>query len=428
MIHRRKGKNASLVSVATALVLSTAACGGSAPSSGGREAGSDGAAAEGEKGTIIVGLLNPATGPFAALGEDVNAGFQAYLDSKGGVLSGYGVKVVTGDTANDEAKASIKARQLVEQDGAQIVIGFVNSAVAYAVAPYLVKADVPLLITVAGADGLTREMGGDIFRVSYTSSQDTMPAGEYTCKDLGYETAAIVALDYSFGWEAAGGFARTYEGAGCDVVQEIYAPLETQDWGPYISQIDKSVDTVFVVAPGSDGIRLLSAYRGFGGEVPIVAHGSTTDEQLLSSQAETADGVVTSLHYSPRLDTSVNKTFVQQFSEATDRGANQYAEDGYTAAMVLEAALADFDGEVTSGDLKEALGNVSLEAPRGPLEFDEYGQAVYNVYIRKVELTDGEWVNEPIETIPDVSQFWTYEPEEYLKFPPYDELKGTWAN
>ena len=428
MIRRRKRQNASLVAVAAALLLGTAACGGSAPSSGGQDSGSDGSAAKGDKGTLTVGLLNPATGPFAALGEDVNAGFQTYLDSKGGVLSGYGIKVVTGDTANDEGKATIKAHQLVEQDDAQIVIGLVNSAVAYAVAPYLVKADVPLLITVAGADGLTREKGGDIFRVSYTSSQDTMPAGEYACKDLGYDTAAIVALDYSFGWEAAGGFARTYEDAGCDVVQEIYAPLETQDWGPYITQIDKSVDTVYVVAPGSDGIRLLSAYRGFGGEAPIVAHGSTTDEQILSSQAETAEGVVTSLHYTPRLDTPVNAKFVEQFSDATDRGANQYAEDGYTAAMALEAALADLDGEVTSGDLKEALGNVSLETPRGPLKFDDYGQAIYNVYMRKVESTDGEWVNEPIETIPDVSQFWTYEPDAYLKFPPYDELKGTWEN
>ena len=424
----RRHTNVSMAAVAAILMVGTAACGGSAPSSGGQGAGSDATAAKGDKGSLTVGLLNPATGPFAALGKDVNAGFKTYLDSKGGVLSGYGVKVVTGDTANDAGKATIKARQLVEQDHAQIVIGLVNSAVAYAVAPYLVKADVPLMVTVAGADRLTRKKGGDIFRVSYTSSQDTMPAGEYTCKDLGYKTAAIVALDYSFGWEAAGGFARTYEKAGCDVVQEIYAPLATQDWGPYITQINKSADTVYVVAPGTDGIRLLSAYRGFGGKAPIVAHGSTTDEQILKSQADTADGVVTSLHYTPRLDTPVNKKFVEQFTKATDRGTNQYAEDGYTAAMALEGALADLDGKVTSSDLKKALGKVSLEAPRGPLKFDEYGQAIYNVYMRKVKSIGGAWVNEPIDTIPNVSQFWTYKPDEYLKFPPYEKLKGSWAN
>lgn len=411
--------------IATALLTLTA-CGGSSPSVDG-QGSTPGSNAKGDKGTVTVGLLNPTSGPYAALGRDVNAGFQTYLDSKNGVLSGYGIKTVTGDEANDVGKATTKAHQLVEQNKAQVVVGLVNSAIAYAVAPYLEKAQVPLLITVAGADGLTRTKNGNVFRVSYTSSQDTMPAGDYMCKTLGYKTTAIVALDYSFGWEAAGGFARTYEDAGCKVAQEIYAPLATQDWGPYVNQIKKSVDAVFVVAPGTDGIRLFKAYRGFGGKAPIVAHGSTTDEQLLSTEADTAKDVVTSLHYTPELDTPVNKEFVKQFAADNKRGANQYAEDGYTAAMALEAALAKLDGKVSSADLKSALAGVSIEAPRGPVKFDEYGQAIYNVYLRKVASKDGKWVNEPVETIPNVSQFWTYSPDEYLKFPPYEKLKGTWA-
>jgi len=387
----------------------------------------DGSTAKGEKGTVTVGLLNPTSGPFAALGRDVNAGFQTYLDSKNGVLSGYGIKVVKEDEANDAGKATTKARQLVEQNKAQVVVGLVNSAVAYAVAPYLEKAKVPLLITVAGADGLTRTKNGNVFRVSYTSSQDTMPAGEYACKTLGHKTAAVVALDYSFGWEGAGGFARTYEDAGCDVVQEIYAPLATQDWGPYVNQIKKSADTVFVVAPGSDGIRFFKAYRGFGGKAPVIAHGSTTDEQLLRTEADAAKDAITSLHYTPQLDTAVNKKFVKQFKDATDREANQYAEDGYTAAMTLEATLAGLDGKASSATIKKALAGASIKAPRGPMKFDEYGQAVYNVYMRKVVKKDGGWVNEPIKTFPDTSQFWTYDAEEYLGFPPYEKLKGTWS-
>ena len=348
----------------------------------------------------------------------MNAGFQTYLDSKDGVLSGYGIKVVTGDEANDAAKATTKAHELVEQDKAQMVIGFVNSAIAYAVAPYLEQTEVPLLVTVAGADSLTREEGGDIFRISYTSGQDAMPAGDYTCKSSATRARRSSRWTTRSAGRPRACSPRTYEDAGCQVAQEIYAPLGTQDWGPYVSQIKDNVDTVFVVAPGTDGIRLLKAYKGFGGKAPIVAHGSTTDEQLLSTQAGTADGVITSLHYTPELDTPVNNTFVQEFTDATDRAANQYAEEGYTAAMVLEAALAQLDGEVTSADLKQAIGKVSLDAPRGPLAFDKYGQAIYNVYMRKVEQVDGKWVNTPIETIPDVSQFWTYDPAEYLRSPP----------
>ncbi len=414
----------------TTAALTLTACGSRTPSTGGVEAptGGDSPVAEGEKGTVTVGLLNPATGPFAALGEDVNAAFELYLEANGGTLGGYAIEVIKEDTANDPGVATSKARQLVQQGSADIVVGLVNSGVAYAVAPYLAEADVPLLITVAGADGLTRTEDGDVFRVSYTGSQDTMPAGDYVCKELGHKTASIVSLDYSFGWEAAGGFARTYEDAGCEIVQELYAPLGTQDWAPYVTQVDRAADVVFAVVPGSDAVRFFGAAQGFGLETPIFAHGSTTDEQLLPSMGDTAEGVMTSLHYSPLIETPANEEFVEAWTEATDRSANQYAEDGWAAAQVLEATLEGMEGEATPQKIAEALPEVSIEAPRGPLEFDDYGQAVYDVYIREVVERDGEYVNDVIDSIPDVNQFYTYPAEEYLSFPGYDKLKGTWAN
>jgi branched-chain amino acid transport system substrate-binding protein len=375
-----------------------------------------------------VGLLTPTTGPFAALGTDVNAGFDLYVKSKGGKLSGYPIEALKQDEGTDAAQATTKARQLVERDKVQIVIGLINSAIAYAVAPYLEQANVPLLITVAGADGLTRKQGGNTYRISYTSSQDVMPLGMYTCKKLGHAKAAVLSLDYSFGWESSGGFARAYEDAGCKVVQEVYAPLGTQDWGPYVNQISKEAAVIYTTTPGQDGVRMLKAYRDFGGKQPIVAHGSSVDETLLPTQGATAEGVISSLHYSAQIDTPENKALAAAFTEATQKSANQYAEDGWTAGMILEQTLSRIEGEITPQKIRAALAKVSVKAPRGPLSFDAYGQAVYNVYIRKVERKDGKWVNSIVDTVPNVSQFYTYEPEKYLAFPTYDKLKGSWVN
>lgn len=420
MAKTRSGVRTAAVTAAALLVL--AACGGKDPSTKGGGPRNDTEATDG-KGTVTVGLLNPTTGPFAALGTDVNAGFQAYLDSKGGVLSGYGVKVAKADEGTDAAQGTTKARQLVEQDKAQVVVGLVNSAIAYAVAPYLEQSDVPLLITVAGADGLTRKQNGNTFRLSYTSSQDAMPLGPYTCKELGKRKAVVLGLDYSFGWEAAGGFARTYEDAGCQVVQEIYAPLGTQDWGPYVNQVKKDADVVYVVAPGQDGVRLLKAYRDFGVKLPVVAHGSTVDETILPTEGATAEGVVSSLHYTPQIDSPANKALL----DAHGGKGNQYLEDGWAAGMALEAALARLDGAPTPAGIRAALAAVKVDAPRGPVSFDAYGQAVYPVYIRKVEAKDGKRVNAIVATVPDVNQFGTYDPATYLAFPGYDKLKGSWA-
>src|SRR5439155_654318 len=45
--------------------------------------------------------------------------------------------------------------------------------------------------------------------------------------------------------------------------------------------------------------------------------------------------------------------------------------------------------------------------------------AVGAIYLRKVEKKDGRYVNAVIKTYPDVSQFWTYKQDEFLKNPVY---------
>jgi branched-chain amino acid transport system substrate-binding protein len=59
------------------------------------------------------------------------------------------------------------------------------------------------------------------------------------------------------------------------------------------------------------------------------------------------------------------------------------------------------------------------DLPRGPVRLDEYGSPIENIYIRKVERVNGALQNTVIETLPAVSQFWKFDPVEYLKQPLY---------
>lgn len=412
------------VALAVTALLTLAACRGSAVDEGG--AGTE-PPATARAAPVVVGLVNPLTGPFAALGEDVNDGFTAYVDAHDGMLSGHPIEVRAEDTANDVATAQEAVVKLADE-GATMLAGFVNSGVTYGVSSTVVETGLPLMITTAGADNLTQRDAEDtIFRLSYTSSQDAMPMGDHACNELGHETAAIVGLDYAFGWEAASGFAKAYEDAGCDVVQELYAPLGTTDWAPFVQQVDTDADTVWTVIPGADGIRFMQAYRDFGVQLPVIGHGSTTDEQILADQAATAEGAITTLHYSAQVDTAANDELIDTFEAATGRSVSQYAEHGWATAQVLEAALETIgDAEVTPEALTAAIGDVSIDAPRGPLSFDEFGQAVYTVYVREVRRVDDEWVNAVVDEYPDTSQFFTYDPEEFMAGTPLADLKGTW--
>jgi branched-chain amino acid transport system substrate-binding protein len=93
---------------------------------------------------------------------------------------------------------------------------------------------------------------------------------------------------------------------------------------------------------------------------------------------------------------------------------------------VLEAALNTIGNKIEDKNalMKALRENKVEETCRGPVQFDKYGNVVGNVYIRRVEKKDGKLVNAVIKTYPNVSQFWTYDPEEFLKKPVYN--RDTW--
>jgi branched-chain amino acid transport system substrate-binding protein len=55
----------------------------------------------------------------------------------------------------------------------------------------------------------------------------------------------------------------------------------------------------------------------------------------------------------------------------------------------------------------------------GPIRLGEYGKPILNIYIRKVEKKDGQLVNTTIATYPGVSQFWTYDPQQFISGPQF---------
>jgi branched-chain amino acid transport system substrate-binding protein len=98
-----------------------------------------------------------------------------------------------------------------------------------------------------------------------------------------------------------------------------------------------------------------------------------------------------------------------------------YAAATYTNGAVLENAIKAVAGKIEEKDafIKALRSSKVEDTVRGPVRFDEYGNVVGNVYIRKVEKKGGKYVNTVIKTYPDVSQFWTYDQKKFLADPVY---------
>jgi branched-chain amino acid transport system substrate-binding protein len=385
-------------------------------------AGSPGVLAQ--KGPIKLGLLVPVTGPLSANGKDMINGLTLFLEEQGYRLAGREVKLLMEDDEGKPATGLTKARGLVEEQAVHVVTGPLSAAVGYAVAPYLDSKKVPTIFPIVSAEDITqRKRSPYIVRTGWSSAQPSHPFGKWVYDNLGYRKIAMIGYDFAFGWEVAAGFQRTFEEAGGQVLQKLWPPLGTADLGPYLAQLRRDVDAVYAVFSGADALRFAKQYSDVGlkGRLPLIGGGTFTDEHVLRTMGDEALGIVTALHYSAALTTPANRKFAQAYEAKFKQVPSYYSEGTYVAGIALKAALEATGGDVESVDrLLAALRKVDLsDAPRGPMRFDDFGNPVQQIYVRKVERVGGRLQNTVVHTFPGVSQFWTYKPDEFLKNPVY---------
>jgi len=373
---------------------------------------------------IKIGFLAPLTGPFAQIGKDMVNGNQLYLAEIGGQVAGRKIEVVVEDDEGNPATALNKSRKLVDQDKVAIVTGGMLANVGYALQPYIDGQKIPATFPVIAADDLTqRKPAKWIVRTGWSTSQPMHPFAEWVLKNTKYRKIAAIGMDYAFGYEIIGGFQQVFEEGGGQIVQRIWAPLNTNDFAPFLAQLRRDSDAVLALFTGRLALQFLKQYQeaGLKDKLPLLGGGTITDETVLPQMGDEAIGVITALHYSQALDNPTNAKFNKAFEASAGKIASYYSEATYTNARWIVEAIKAVNGKVEDRDaFLAALRKVDLkETARGPLKVDDFGNPIQNIYIRKVERVGGKLQNTVIATYPGVSQFWKYKPDEYMKRPLY---------
>jgi branched-chain amino acid transport system substrate-binding protein len=371
-----------------------------------------------QSGPMKIGFLTVKTGPLAAGGIQMEQGLTVYLKERNNMLAGRPVQLFTGDSAGAPAVARTKMQEFVEKENIACLIGPLATAEALAIDDYIRDKQIPTLSVAAAEDMTQRKANPWFVRATATSAQCSYPMGDYAAKELGYKRAAMIADDIAYGHELNAGFQRAFEDAGGKVVQKLWSPLVTPDYGTYIGQLKDNVDVIFIGFAGSNGFKFFKQYKEYGKTKPLLGGQTAIDEALLQQMGDEAIGTVSACWYSAQIETPTNKKFVEGMNRDYKVDPGFYAAATYTNGAVLELALDKIEDKTA---LMAALrGSDKVETARGPVSFDKYGNVVGNVYIRKVEKKGGKLVNTVIKTYPNVSQFWTYDPDEFLKHPVYN--------
>jgi branched-chain amino acid transport system substrate-binding protein len=379
------------------------------------------AAAE-ASGPIRVGLLTVKTGPLASGGIDMERALVMYLKERNNELAGRKIDLFVADTAGVPATARTKTQELVERNNVHCLIGPLAAFEALAIDDYIRQTKTPTLSVAAAEDMTQRHPNPWFVRATSTSAQCAHPMADYCAKELKLKRMITIADDIAYGQEMCAGFQRVFEESGGKVVQKLFPPLTAPDYGAYVAELKTDADGIFLGLAGSNGFRFLRQFIEYGLEDKLQPVGGMTalDGAVLRNMGDEALGIVTACWYSAELDNEINKQFASSFRKQFSYDPGFYAAATYVDAAVLEAALKNVGGKIEDKDaFMAALRATKVDAVRGPVRFDEFGNVVGNVYIRKVTRKDGRLVNSVIKTYPDVSQFWTYDPKQFLANPVY---------
>jgi branched-chain amino acid transport system substrate-binding protein len=371
---------------------------------------------------VRLGVLTIRSGPIASCGRQMEEGLQFALKERGNTLGGRKVEVFFGDSAGQPAQTRAKTLELVERNRVHVLTGPVAAFEAYAISDYVRQTETPMVISPAAADDITQRKTNPWFvRATMSGSQVTHPLGEYAAKKLGYKRIATISDDFAYGHEHTAGFQRTFEENGGKIVQKLWPPIVTPDYGPYIAQLKANVDAIYAGFGPTNGQRFLKQYSEFGLKLPVLGMVTTTEESSLKSMGDEALGVTTAGTYSAAIDTPTNKKWVQAMRAEYKDDPGYCTIGGYLGVLFIEAGIKGVNGRVEDkAAFMKALRGVQLpDTPQGPIRLDAYGNPIVNVYIRRVERRDGRLMNVVIDTYRDVSQFWKYDPATFLAAPVY---------
>ncbi|MFU1477819.1 ABC transporter substrate-binding protein [Roseovarius sp. C7] len=357
-------------------------------------------AASAAEDKLKIGLIYTLSGPAAALGEQGRDGFMLAADQIG-QIGGLETEIIVIDDERKPDLAASKARELVERDEVDFVVGPIFSNILIAIHKPVTESGAILISSNAGTSNFAgKDCHPNFFVTSYQNDQNHEVMGAYAEKQ-GYQNVFLMAPNYQAGLDSLNGFKRSYSGG---VAGEVYTELGQLDFSSELSQIAAfQPDALFTFMPGGMGVNLVKQYNQAGlGETPFLS-AFTVDETTLPATQDAALGFLGGATWAPDMDNAANEKFVSGYEEKYGHVPGTYAMQAYDAAQLIDSAVRKLDGNLEDKDaLRAALKEADFDSPRGDFTFGNNNYPIQDFYLVKaVKRDDGKYATSMVERIFD---------------------------
>jgi branched-chain amino acid transport system substrate-binding protein len=321
---------------------------------------------------LKIGVLSDLTGGLQLFGNEMWQGLQIgfdYATDGQMVAGGRPIElIIRDDTSNVEAGAAA-ARELIESEGVEILIGNTSSAVALQVQQIADENGVVYFAAPAAAPGITGDNWNEhTFRVCRNSAQDSLTVANWALENVGDEYL-ILAEDYAFGQATAAGFVTAFGAKGATFLSDtIFAPSDTTDFTPYIQQI-LAVDPdglILIWATNTSGTILFDQLtrQGVAEKIPFITGFSSNDLTKLLDPGNVGSVGLIVYHYTLP-NTPANDFLITEYQSRFNTPPDLFSECGFATAQAVVAALEKTQGDTDAAALIAALEGLSFQGPKG---------------------------------------------------------------
>jgi branched-chain amino acid transport system substrate-binding protein len=321
------------------------------------------------KDPVKVGLVSSKSGVFAQQGEEVIRAIKFAIDeanAKGGV-DGRKVEV---SEADDEGTpdAGRRVAEKLARDGYNLLIGAIPSSISLAFGANLDRWDAAYFVVASKSDKITGDSCKPrMFRTNHSDAMDIAMIGEWA-KGFKEKTYATMAADYVWGRDSSESFTKAIKGQGKDVKLNLYAPMGTKDFSPFIAQLkDANVDAIWVAETGRDAIAFVKQAQEFGliPKTKLVGH-SLILNFMINATDKALEGTPGTTGYTPDIDNPRNKAFVAGWKAKFNRLPTDNEGQAYNGIQVMFEGVKKA-GSVKPADVSKALPGMTIDSIYGPV-------------------------------------------------------------
>lgn len=296
----------------------------------------------GQTDKIKIGHLTPLTGFLGALGAYAQLGMKLAVEeinSAGGVM-GRQLDVMSEDSVNP-ATAATKAQRMLEQDGATVLMGEINSASALTIMQVAGRNKRLFMQIGARSDALRgKNCNKYTFHVDIPNTVMVNAVGKSLLRDNMVKGKKFFTLtaDYIFGHDLLGAAKRFFAANQGNLIGDELIATDVTDFSPYLLKIRQAKpDVVCSNLAGNQVTTLIKQYAEFGLPYPIVGFNLNTADAWAAGEGNLAGTWPTVWYHT--LEVPASKTFVANFIKKNGKPPENHAWIEYISFKIMAQAM-----------------------------------------------------------------------------------------